>query len=137
MCGSVLYKVDTISVCVPEQAAAYYLGMLAYYWVLATPSVGLLFGAYLYLSVNWFHVHYDEAFSSLQIPHHKGFSRIHVTPQGDLHVFGLAMDKVRTSCQGAEWCAPPSSVTITGDELQVNHHTQAMDKVHTRILGFP
>lgn len=77
------------------QAAAYYLGMLAYYWVLATPSVGFLFGAYLYLSVNWFHVHYDEAFSSLQIPHHKGFSRIHVTPQGDLHVFGLAMDKVR------------------------------------------
>ncbi|KAK9835056.1 hypothetical protein WJX81_007542 [Elliptochloris bilobata] len=76
------------------QAAAFYLGMLAYYWVLATPSVGFLFGAYLYVSVNWFHVHYDEAFSSLQIADHKGFSRLHVTPAGDLHIYGLAMDKV-------------------------------------------
>lgn len=72
--------------------------MLAYYWVLVTPSVAFIFGAYLYLSVNWFHVHYDEAFSSLQIPHHKGFSRIHITPEGDLHVYGLAIDKVPTGC---------------------------------------
>ncbi len=77
------------------QGAAYYLGMLAYYWVLVTPSVAFIFGGYLYLSVNLFHVHYDEAFSSLQIPHHKGFSRIHVTPEGDLHVYGLAIDQVR------------------------------------------
>lgn len=77
------------------QGAAYYAGMLAYYWVLVTPSVAFIFGAYLYLSVNLFHVHYDEAFSSLQIPHHKGFSRIHVTPEGDLHVYGLAIDQAR------------------------------------------
>ena len=69
--------------------------MLAYYWVLVTPSVAFIFGAYLYLSVNIFHVHYDEAFSSLQVPHHKGFSRIHITPEGDLHVYGLAIDQVR------------------------------------------
>ena len=69
--------------------------MLAYYWVLATPTIGLLFGFYLYLSVNWFHVHFDEAFSSLRIPHHKGFSRLHITPTGDLEIHGLAMDKVR------------------------------------------
>lgn len=76
------------------QGLAYYLGMLAYYWVLVTPSVAFIFGAYLYLSVNIFHVHYDEAFSSLQIPHHKGFSRIHITPEGDLHVYGVAIDQV-------------------------------------------
>ena len=68
--------------------------MLAYYWVLATPGVGFLFGAYLYVCVNWFHVHYDEAFSSLQIADHKGFCRLHITPAGDLHIYGLAMDKV-------------------------------------------
>lgn len=34
------------------QAAGYYLGVLAYYWVLATPTVGFLFGCYLFLSVN-------------------------------------------------------------------------------------
>jgi hypothetical protein len=60
------------------QAGGYYLGMLAYYWVLATPVMGFLFGCYLYISVNWFHVHYDEAFSSLRISHYKGFSRLHV-----------------------------------------------------------
>ena len=85
------------------QGAAYYLGMLAYYWVLVTPSVGFLFGCYLYLSVNWFHVHYDEAFSSLQIPHHKGFSRIHITPEGDLHIYGLAIDKVPLR---SDFCMP-------------------------------
>lgn len=35
------------------QAAGYYLGVLAYFWLLATPAVGFLFGAYLYISVNW------------------------------------------------------------------------------------
>lgn len=68
--------------------------MLAYYWVLATPVWGLLFGCYLYVAVNIFHVHYDEAFSALRIPDFKGFSRLHISPSGDLHVYSLAMDKV-------------------------------------------
>ena len=80
------------------QTAAYYGGMLAYYWVLATPTIGFLFGCYLYVCVNWFHLHYDEAFSSLRIPHYKGFSRLHITPQGTLHIYSLGIDKVR--CHG-------------------------------------
>ena len=68
--------------------------MLAYYWVLATPPVGFLFGCYLYIAVNWFHVHYDEAFAALKIPHFKGFSRLHISASGDLHIYSLAMDKV-------------------------------------------
>ena len=43
--------------------------------------VGDFTGAYLYICVNWFHVHYDEGFSSLRIPHFKGFSRLHITSQ--------------------------------------------------------
>lgn len=77
-----------------SQAGAYYMGMLAYYWVLATPAVGFLFGCYLYIAVNWFHVHYDEAFSALRIPNFKGFSRLHINTDGDLEIYGLAMDKV-------------------------------------------
>lgn len=77
------------------QAGAYYMGMLAYYWVLATPAVGFLFGCYLYIAVNWFHVHYDEAFSALRIPNFKGFSRLHINTDGDLEIYGLAMDKVK------------------------------------------
>jgi hypothetical protein len=62
-----------------HQALAYYGGMLAYYWLLATPVMGLVFGVYLYVSTCWFGVHYDEAFSSLRIPHHKAITRMHIS----------------------------------------------------------
>jgi hypothetical protein len=41
-----------------------------------------------------FHVHYDEAFSSLQVPHLKGFCRFHITPSGDLEMYSLGLEKV-------------------------------------------
>jgi hypothetical protein len=53
--------------------------MLAYYWLLATPVVGLVFGVYLYASTCVFGVHYDEAFSSLKVADHKALTRMHVT----------------------------------------------------------
>jgi hypothetical protein len=49
--------------------------MLAYYWVLAIPAMAGVFGLYLYISLCFCHVHFDEAFSSLRIPDFKGFSR--------------------------------------------------------------
>ena len=76
--------------------------MLAYYWVLATPTIGFLFGCYLYVCVNWFRLHYDEAFSSLRIPHYKGFCRLRITPGGELHIYSLGMDRVR----GPPTCTP-------------------------------
>ncbi|KAK9823894.1 hypothetical protein WJX72_006230 [[Myrmecia] bisecta] len=103
------------------QASAYYLGMLAYYWVLVTPAVAFIFGCYLYICVNWFHVHYDEAFSSLRIPHYKGFSRIHINTDGDLEIYGLAMDKV--PCQWREdprWRGPVGG----GRRLQPSHKAE-------------
>jgi hypothetical protein len=51
------------------QALGYYVGMLCYYWVLATPAVGWLFGCYLYICVNWFGVHYDEVHCSVRPIH--------------------------------------------------------------------
>jgi hypothetical protein len=53
--------------------------MLAYYWVLATPAVGAVFGLYLYVSVVWGGVHYDEAFSSLRLAGYKCITRLHIT----------------------------------------------------------
>lgn len=86
------------------------MGMLAYYWVLATPAVGFLFGCYLYIAVNCFHVHYDEAFSALRIPNFKGFSRLHINTDGDLEIYGLAMDKVWSDMQ-QQLLAPVGSRT--------------------------
>ncbi len=61
------------------QVSAYHLGMMAYFWLLATPAVGAVFGLYLYLSCLC-GVHFDEAFSSLRVPNHKAITRMHITP---------------------------------------------------------
>ncbi len=69
----------------------YYAGVLAYYWLLATPTVGFLFGMYLYVCVNLCHVHYDEAFSALQVRNFKGFCRFHVTKEVRMQRIFIAM----------------------------------------------
>ncbi len=66
-----------------------------------------MFGLYLYLSVCWFHVHYDEAFSALRIADHKGLTRLHITPEGDLELFTLATGHVPTVWrEDPRWRAP-------------------------------
>jgi hypothetical protein len=65
--------------------------MLAYYWLLAIPAMGFVFGLYLYIAVCWFHVHYDEAFSALRIANFKGLTRLHITRDGDLEIFSLGV----------------------------------------------
>ncbi|PKA64069.1 hypothetical protein AXF42_Ash005081 [Apostasia shenzhenica] len=72
----------------------YYASTFLYFWVLSTPVVSLVFGCYLYICINWFHIHFDEAFSSLRIANYKAFTRFHITNSGDLEVFTLAVDKV-------------------------------------------
>lgn len=49
------------------QAVGFYLGMLSFFWVITTPFAGAIFGCYLYVCSNWWHVHYDESFSALRI----------------------------------------------------------------------
>jgi len=78
-------------------AIIYYVCVFLYFWVLSTPVVSLVFGSYLYLCINWFHIHFDEAFSSLRIANYKAFTRFHIKKNGDLEVFTLAVDKVRSS----------------------------------------
>lgn len=75
-------------------AIIYYVCVFLYFWVLSTPVVSLVFGSYLYLCINWFHIHFDEAFSSLRIANYKAFTRLHIKKNGDLEVFTLAVDKV-------------------------------------------
>lgn len=72
----------------------YYASTFLYFWVLSTPVVSLIFGCYLYVCINWFNIHFDEAFSSLRIANYKSFTRFHLTKAGELEVFTLAVDKV-------------------------------------------
>lgn len=76
----------------------YYFSIFLYYWIFSTPVVSLVFGSYLYISINWFHLHFDEAFSSLRIANYKAFTRCHITTDGDLEVYTLGVDKVSEHC---------------------------------------
>ncbi|CAK9168584.1 unnamed protein product, partial [Ilex paraguariensis] len=75
-------------------AVIYYASVFLYFWVFSTPVVSLVFGSYLYICINWLHIHFDEAFSSLRIADYKAFTRFHILDNGDLEVFTLAVDKV-------------------------------------------
>lgn len=75
-------------------AVIYYASIFLYFWVFSTPVVSLVFGSYLYICINWFHIHFDEAFSSLRIANYKSFTRFHIKSNGDLEVYTLAVDKV-------------------------------------------
>lgn len=94
-------------VCGCLQTLGYYLGMLGYYWLFAPPVMGLVFGLYLYISCCLFHLHADEAFSALRVQNHKGFTRLHITPNGDLEVYSLAVNVVPTSWkEDIKWRGP-------------------------------
>lgn len=83
-------------------ALVYYISIFLYYWVLSTPVVSLVFGCYLYICINWLHLHFDEAYSSLRIGNYKGFTRFHITAKGHLEVYTIAIDKVPK-----EWVLDP------------------------------
>jgi hypothetical protein len=77
----------------------YYASVFPYFWVLATPVVSFVFGTYLYLSLNMFGCHYNEAFSSLRIASYKNFLRLHFDKEGRLEVFAFGVDKMPR-----KWC---------------------------------
>ena len=78
-----------------EFAVIYYICIFMYCWVFSTPVVSLVFGCYLYICVNWLHIHFDEAYSSLRMANYKSFTRFHLNSTGNLDVYTLAVNKVR------------------------------------------
>ena len=42
-------------------AVIYYASVFLYFWVFSTPVVSLVVGSYLYVCINWLHLHFDEA----------------------------------------------------------------------------
>lgn len=53
-----------------------------------------IFGLYLWVSYRFFGRHSNEAFSALRIEDYKNFLRLHITPEGDLEIFPVAIPKV-------------------------------------------
>ena len=54
----------------------------------------LIMGLYLYVSLNVFGRHSNEAFSSLSIPDYKNFIRIKINTNGDLELFPVGVDRI-------------------------------------------
>ncbi|KAG5410732.1 hypothetical protein IGI04_007051 [Brassica rapa subsp. trilocularis] len=89
-------------------AVIYYASVFLYFWVFSTPVVSLVFGSYLYICINWLHIHFDEAFSSLRIANYKSFTRFHIKENKDIEVFTLAVDKVPKDWKlDKDWDAEP------------------------------
>jgi hypothetical protein len=63
---------------------------------LVTPFI---MGFYLLISLC-FRRHWNEAFSSLRIPHYKGFLRLHFDKDANLTVYPIAIDKVPLGGEG-------------------------------------
>ena len=81
---------------------SYFFNYFLYFTIVAAPVVGLVFGCYLWLSVNQFEAHYNESFSALSVSSYKNFLRMHVLESGDLEVFVLGIDKIP-----ARWVLDP------------------------------
>jgi hypothetical protein len=79
------------------ELGGYYAGCLLFMGVIAADVVGYVIGLYLYISVNWFHLHWNEAFSSIRSPDFKSFVRMHIDEEGDLHVYAVGMDRTPRS----------------------------------------
>lgn len=54
----------------------------------------LIMGAYLFISLNVFGRHSNEAFSSLAIEDYKGFIRLRIDPDGSLMIFPVGLRKI-------------------------------------------
>ncbi|CAK9191692.1 unnamed protein product [Sphagnum troendelagicum] len=106
----------------------YYCSVFLYYWILSCPVVSLVFGSYLYTCINWFHLHFDEAFSSLRIANFKSFSRCHITMGGDLQIFTLAIDKVPK-----EWALDPHWEAEQACQQEVASHDREFPSQWTPV----
>ena len=78
------------------QYVGFYVGSFLFFSVVSSVVVSSIIGTYLYVSSEFFHVHWNEAYSSLRFPHYKHFLRFHIDRNGDLNMYVLGFDEVCT-----------------------------------------
>ena len=61
-------------------------------WIIGS----VIFGLYLYISLNHFGIHANESFSALRHTGYKGFLRFQVRPGGQLEMWCIGIDRVPT-----------------------------------------
>jgi hypothetical protein len=78
---------------VPKSITQYLLAGLLIV-LLAWIGGSIIMGLYLWISLNRFHEHTTEAFSSLRIQDWKGFLRMRIRPGGELDVYFVGIERV-------------------------------------------
>jgi hypothetical protein len=74
-----------------------------------------ILGVYLFLSLNGFGRHSNEAFSALRIPHYKNFVRLRIDAAGTLTLFPIGIDRVPLAWKAAESPAPHEPALVPDD----------------------
>lgn len=65
-----------------------------WYWVIACPVVATVVAAYLWFSLNYLGMHWNEGFSSLQHEGYKNFVKMKINKNGGLELYAVGVDKV-------------------------------------------
>ena len=71
----------------------YFLLRCLWFWMLACPVVATVFASYLYVTVGFLGMHWNEGFSSLQHTGYKNFVRMRVTEEGLLECYAIGLEK--------------------------------------------
>ncbi|MGN7760288.1 metallophosphoesterase [Paenibacillus sp. 22594] len=89
-----------------------------------------LMGFYLYLSLNVFGRHSNEAFSALKIEDWKNFMRIHIDKEGGLTIYPIGVEKIVR-----RWKAVP--ITAAGPLLEPDLRENEQKKAAPRLIESP
>ncbi len=86
------------------------------------PAGSFIMGLYLFVSLNWFGRHHDEAFSALSIRDWKNFLRIRINADGELTIFPIGLRRVPRQWKSRDPGAPgpelvPDDLAATAPEL--------------------
>ena len=103
----------------------YWLIRAMHFWVLACPVVSTVLASYLYVSVGWLGMHWNEGFSSLQHTGFKSFVRCRVNESGDLELFCVGLDKCPS-----EWELDPAHAEEAAAEAKADIPTESCHWAH-------
>ena len=77
-----------------DYTVLYWTLRVCWYWVIACPVVATVIAVYLWFSLNYLGMHWNEGFSSLQHEGYKNFIRMKINKQGALELYTIGVDKV-------------------------------------------
>jgi hypothetical protein len=92
-----------------------FLAMAGIIFVLGYALSSFIMGAYLYLSLQFFRRHANEAFSALHIADYKNFLRLHIDQNGSLTIYPVGIEKVPRKWMAATNPSPAEPRLVPAD----------------------